>query len=47
MYGSLWGRPVIPHQVAETIGDLGDVMLVDLVQYLTSPRPATAAMPTA
>jgi HK97 family phage major capsid protein len=35
MYGSLWGRPVIPHQVAETIGDLGDVMLVDLNQYLT------------
>jgi HK97 family phage major capsid protein len=35
MYGSLWGRPVIPHQVAETIGDVGDVMLVDLKQYLT------------
>lgn len=35
MYGSLWGRPVIPHQVAETIGDVGDVMLVDLNQYLT------------
>lgn len=35
MYGSLWGRPVIPHQVAETIGDVGDVMLVDLRQYLT------------
>jgi HK97 family phage major capsid protein len=35
MYGSLWGRPVIPHQVAETIGDVGDVMLVDLSQYLS------------
>ncbi|CDN52528.1 HK97 family prophage LambdaSa04 [Neorhizobium galegae bv. officinalis bv. officinalis str. HAMBI 1141] len=35
MYGSLWGRPVIPHQVAETVGDLGDVMLVDLKQYLS------------
>lgn len=35
MYGNLWGRPVIPHQVAETIGDLGDVMLVDLAQYLS------------
>lgn len=35
MYGNLWGRPVIPHQVAETVGDLGDVMLVDLAQYLT------------
>jgi HK97 family phage major capsid protein len=35
MYGNLFGRPVIPHQVAETIGDLGDVMLVDLAQYLS------------
>lgn len=35
MYGSLWGRPVIPHQVAETVGDVGDVMLVDMKQYLT------------
>jgi len=35
MYGTLWGRPVIPHQVADTIGDVGDVMLVDLKQYLT------------
>jgi HK97 family phage major capsid protein len=37
-YGSLWGRPVIAHQVAETIGDLGDVMLVDLGQYLTATK---------
>lgn len=35
MYGTLFGRPVIPHQVAETVGDVGDVMLVDLKQYLT------------
>lgn len=35
MYGTLFGRPVIPHQVANTIGSLGDVMLVDLKQYLT------------
>lgn len=34
-YGSLLGRPVIPHQVAETVGDVGDIMLVDLKQYLT------------
>jgi HK97 family phage major capsid protein len=38
MYGSLWGRPVVPHQVAETVGDLGDVMLVDLTQYLTATK---------
>jgi HK97 family phage major capsid protein len=34
-YGVLLGRPVIPHQVAETVGDLGDLMLVDLSQYLS------------
>jgi HK97 family phage major capsid protein len=35
MYGTLFGRPVIPHQIAETIGDVGDVQLVDLASYLT------------
>jgi HK97 family phage major capsid protein len=34
-YGTLLGRPVIPHQVCETVGDLGDLMFVDLNQYLT------------
>lgn len=34
-FGSLLGRPVIPHQTAETVGDLGDIMLVDLAQYVT------------
>lgn len=34
-YGTLLGRPLIPHQIAETIGDLGDIMFVDLKQYLT------------
>jgi HK97 family phage major capsid protein len=33
--GRLMGRPVIPHQITETVGDLGDIMLVDLNQYLT------------
>lgn len=33
-YGRLRGRPVIPHQVCKTVGDLGDFMLVDLKQYL-------------
>lgn len=33
-YGRLKGRPVIPHQVCETVGDLGDLMFVDLSQYL-------------
>lgn len=34
--GRLLGRPVIPHQVASTVGDLGDIMLVDWAQYLTA-----------
>lgn len=34
-YGRLKGRPVIPHQVCETVGDLGDIILVDLNQYMT------------
>lgn len=34
-YGTLYGRPVIPHQVCETIGDLGDIFLVDWNQYMT------------
>lgn len=34
-YGSLLGRPVIPHQVTETVGDLGDIMFVDFNQYMT------------
>lgn len=34
-FGRLLGRTVIPHQVAATVGDLGDIMLVDLRAYLT------------
>jgi len=33
-YGSLFGRPVIPIEQAATLGDLGDVILADLSQYL-------------
>lgn len=33
-YGTLFGRPVIPTQAAETLGDLGDISFVDLTQYL-------------
>lgn len=35
LYGTLLGRPVIPHQVNETVGDLGDIAFVDLKSYLT------------
>ncbi len=34
-YGTLFGRPVIPNQVCETLGDLGDIAFVDFTQYLT------------
>lgn len=32
-YGDLLGRPTLPLQAMETIGDLGDIALVDLSQY--------------
>lgn len=34
-FATLMGRPVIPSQAMETLGDLGDIMFVDLNQYLT------------
>jgi len=33
-YDSLYGRPVIPVEQASTVGDVGDISLVDLSQYL-------------
>lgn len=33
-YGTLLGRPVLPSQACETLGDLGDILLVDLSQYM-------------
>lgn len=32
-YGTLMGRPVVPVQAAKTVGDQGDIILVDLKQY--------------
>jgi HK97 family phage major capsid protein len=32
-YSSLFGRPVIPVEYCATVGDLGDIALVDLGQY--------------
>jgi HK97 family phage major capsid protein len=34
-FGRLMGRPVIPHQVTETVGDLGDIMFVDFNEYIS------------
>lgn len=33
-FGTLFGRPVVPSQAMETLGDLGDIGFVDLSQYL-------------
>lgn len=33
-YGTLKGRPVVPVQACKTIGDKGDIILVDLTQYM-------------
>ena len=32
-YGTLFGRPIVLLEAMETIGDLGDIALVDLTQY--------------
>lgn len=37
-YGTLMGRPVIHHEVCETLGDKGDIMLVDFSQYLAATK---------
>lgn len=34
-YSTLFGRPIIPTQACETLGDAGDIILADLSQYLT------------
>lgn len=33
-YSSLMGRPVMPVEPCSTLGDLGDIVLVDLTQYM-------------
>jgi len=34
-YGTLLGRPVIPHETCKAVGDQGDIVLTDLRQYMT------------
>lgn len=34
-YATLMGRPVVPVEACSTLGDLGDINLVDLSQYMT------------
>lgn len=42
-FGTLFGRPVIPTQACETLGDKGDIIFADLSQYLallkSGPNP--------
>jgi HK97 family phage major capsid protein len=33
MYGTLFGRPVVPIEQCDTVGDLGDIILADMSQY--------------
>lgn len=37
-YGTLFGRPVIPVEQASALGDKGDIMLVDMNQYLLADK---------
>ena len=34
-FGTLMGRPIVPVQAMPVLGDLGDIVLADLTQYLT------------
>jgi HK97 family phage major capsid protein len=42
-YGTLFGRPVVPTQACETLGDKGDIIFADMSQYLallkSGPNP--------
>jgi len=42
-YGILMGRPVIPVEYCDTVGDVGDIILVDLSQYLFIEKGPEAA----
>jgi HK97 family phage major capsid protein len=37
-YGTLMGRPVIPTQACDTLGDVGDIIAVDLSKYMTAMK---------
>ena len=34
-FATLMGRPVIPHEVCETLGDKGDILLANFRAYMT------------
>ena len=37
-YGTLMGRPVIPIENAQTLGDKGDIMFVNMKRYMTAQK---------
>lgn len=37
-YARLFGRPVIPTEACAAVGDLGDIVLTDLSQYMTATK---------
>lgn len=39
-YATLKGRPVIPHEACSALGDVGDIILADMSQYLTVIKSA-------
>lgn len=43
-FGTLLGRPVIPSEHCQTLGDLGDIIFVDLSAYATGNRGAGGVM---
>lgn len=45
-FGTIFGRPVVAHEVCGTIGDLGDVIFVNLGQYMTIRKVAGVRVDT-
>jgi len=43
-FGTLFGRPIIFHEAAETVGQLGDLTLCDLNKYLVARKAAGIEM---
>ena len=37
-YSTLMGRPLLPSQACETLGDEGDIILCDLSEYMTAMK---------
>lgn len=42
-YGTLFGRPVIPVEQCDTVGDLGDIVLADMSQYYLADKGGVQA----